>query len=323
MFPSASLGSKPQLACNVMITAVNSFDEYIGQKRAKAILTPALEATKFGKTLDHILFYGPAGVGKSTIASLIANFMGTRCTIVDSRNLEKVSDFIKIVSNLSNGDVLFLDEIHGLSKDLEETLYSAIDNYKMNAIGKNGESMIINTPHFVLVGATTKLGEMSRPLKTRFGLVVELEPYSVEDLAEIVINKGIQNDIFLTRAAAIEVARRSRQTARVAEKLLSRVQDHALITGYDFVDADLVNNVMRNLDIDRDGLTKKDKQFMSIIKNNFGNNPTSLSSLAAVMNDSVDNLYETIEPFLIQKGFINRTPRGRILTPLGLAEVRQ
>jgi Holliday junction DNA helicase RuvB len=304
-----------------MNTTVSNFDEYVGQNRAKAILSPALQATRFGKKLDHICFFGPAGTGKTTISTLIANYLGTKCVTIDSRNLEKVKDFVKIVEKLNDGDVLFLDEIHGLNKDLEETLYSAIDNYKMNAFNKDGDYQIIDVPHFILVGATTKLGEVSKPLKTRFGMLIELEPYSTEDLATIITNKGIQNDLIVTRQAAIEIARRSRQTARVAEKLLSRVQDHALIRGVDYVNPDMVRQVMRNLDIERDGLTKRDKQFMSIIKNNFGNNPTSLASLAAVMNDSVDNLYETIEPFLIQKGFINRTPRGRILTQLGLDEV--
>jgi Holliday junction DNA helicase RuvB len=191
----------------------------------------------------------------------------------------------------------------------------------MNVIMKDGHVEQIPTPNFILIGATTKIGDISRPLRTRFGLMIGLEPYSVEDLATIVINKGEKNEIFFSHEAAVEIARRSRSTARTAEKLMSRVQDYALIRDEIIVGPELVIEVMNNLDIDQDGLTEKDREFMQTIHEKFQNNPVSLSSIAACMNDSIENLYETVEPFLIQKGFIYRTPRGRVLTPLGLAQL--
>lgn len=302
-----------------MNTKVNSFDEYIGQDSAKAILKPALEATRFGKQLDHICFFGPAGTGKSTVASLIAGYLGTNCVTIDSRNLKEVKDFLNIVSKLSDGDVLFLDEIHGLDKNLEELLYLAIDHFRINTTDKDGNLIVMELPHFTLVGATTKLGEISKPLKSRFGLVIELESYSVEELTQIVIRKGVANDVYFTNDAAREVARRARGTARVAEKLISRVQDYTLIENEILVDDDMVKRVMKNLGIDRTGMTKPDRKYLEVMYKNFNNNPTSLPSLAAALNDSTDNIAETIEPFLIQNGFINRTPKGRVLTVSGLA----
>lgn len=294
---------------------VDSFSEFVGQEQAKAILIPALKATKFGKNLDNICFYGPAGTGKTTISRIIAKSLNTECITVDARNLKKVEEFTNIVTSMKDNDVLFVDEIHGLNKNLEELFYEAITKHQMNIILKNGRTAVLPVNSFVFVGATTKLGELSSPLRSRFPMLIEMVPYTVDELTVIAINKARKNDIYITHAAAFEIAKRSRGTARIAENLLSLVQNYALTEGKPFIGPNFIENVMNRLNINVDGLTKKDKDFLRTLKET--ERPTSLASIAAMLNDSEDNLYETVEPYLLQKGYIYRTPRGRMLTDKG------
>lgn len=300
----------------MMNFTVNSLSEYIGQEQAKSVLIPAIQAAARGKQLDNICLYGPAGTGKTTLARLLASALGTKCVKVEARNLKKIDDFTSIIFSLRENDILFVDEIHGLDKKFEELIYSAITEHSMDIL-VHRKTIHVLTPNFVLVGATTKLGDLSGPLKTRFGLLIELTPYTTQDLTKIILNKATSNDIFLTQEAAWEIARRARGTARIAENLLSIIQNYSLAENRPFIGKAFVDSVMEKVGIDSQGMTKKDIAFIKALRDNFKDKPASLSSVAAVLNDSENNLLETIEPFLIQSGLIMRSSRGRMLTEKG------
>ena len=296
------------------------FNEYIGQREAKDNLNIYIQATKQrGEALDHVLLYGPPGLGKTTLAGIIANELGVNFRITSGPAIEKAGDLAAILTNLDEHDVLFIDEIHRLSRSVEEVLYSAMEEYALDIIigkGPSARSVRIDLPKFTLVGATTRAGALAAPLRDRFGIVSRLEYYKQEELEFIVTRAADILNIGIEQAGASEIARRSRGTPRIANRLLKRVRDFAQVVGNGVITADIADEALKRLHVDKMGLDRIDRRVLKCIIENYDGGPVGIETIAAAVSEERDTIEDVYEPYLMQLGFLGRTPRGRVATKL-------
>ena len=295
-----------------------ALEDYIGQEKVKRNLKVYIEAAKArNDSLDHVLFYGPPGLGKTTLAGIIANEMGTHLKVTSGPAIEKPGEMAAILNNLAEGDVLFVDEIHGLNRQVEEVLYPAMEDYQIDVMigkGATARSIRLELPKFTLVGATTRAGLLSAPLRDRFGVVNHLEYYTVKELETIIIRSANVLGVEIDSQGANELARRSRGTPRLANRLLKRVRDFAQVKYDGRITGEVADYALNLLDVDRDGLDANDRLILGTIIKKFGGGPVGLDTLAASIGEDAGTLEDVYEPYLIQNGFINRTPRGRVAT---------
>jgi Holliday junction DNA helicase RuvB len=303
--------------------------EFIGQRQARANLEVFIGAAKArGEALDHVLFVGPPGLGKTTLAQIVARELGVNFRSTSGPVIAKAGDLAAQLTNLEERDVLFIDEIHRLNPAVEEILYPAMEDYQLDLIigdGPAARSVKIELPKFTLIGATTRAGLLTTPLRDRFGIPMRLEFYDVDELEQIVRRGARVLGIGMSEDGANEIARRSRGTPRIAGRLLKRVRDFALVEGAKSITREVADNALRFLDVDAIGLDQMDRKYLSMIAVSFGGGPVGIDTIAAALSEPRDAIEEIIEPFLIQRGFVQRTPRGRVLTPhafrhLGLPE---
>ena len=296
----------------------DSFDEYIGQTDVKENIKVFVKAAKLrGTNLDHVLLYGHPGLGKTTLAHIIANELGSNIKTASGPTIEKSGDLAAILSTLEPNDVLFIDEIHRIPRYIEEILYSAMEDFKLDIIiGGEGQSrsIKIDLPPFTLVGATTRSGDLSSPLRDRFGIISKLEFYTDEELAMIVKRSSRVLKFNIDDDAALEIAIRSRKTPRIANRLLKRVSDFALVDGKDIIDLEITKKALERLKIDESGLDNADKDYLLSIINKFNGGPVGIESIASSIGEEVTTIEDVIEPFLLQEGYVKRTSRGRIVT---------
>ena len=302
-----------------------SLEDYIGQEKVKRNLKVYIEAAKErGDSLDHVLFYGPPGLGKTTLAGIIANEMGTHLKVTSGPAIEKPGEMAAILNNLQEGDVLFVDEIHRLNRQVEEVLYPAMEDYEIDIMigkGATARSIRLELPKFTLVGATTRAGLLSAPLRDRFGVVSHLEFYSVKELETIIIRSASVLNVDIDTKGAHELARRSRGTPRLANRLLKRVRDFAQFIYDGRITGEVADYALNLLDVDKDGLDRNDRLILQTIIGKFGGGPVGIETLAASIGEDSGTLEDVYEPYLIQNGFINRTPRGRVATPAAYANL--
>lgn len=295
-----------------------ALEDYIGQEKVKRNLKVYIEAAKArNDSLDHVLFYGPPGLGKTTLAGIIANEMGTHLKVTSGPAIEKPGEMAAILNNLADGDVLFVDEIHRLNRQVEEVLYPAMEDYQIDVMigkGATARSIRLELPKFTLVGATTRAGLLSAPLRDRFGVVNHLEYYTVKELETIIIRSANVLGVEIDSQGANELARRSRGTPRLANRLLKRVRDFAQVKYDGRITGEVADYALNLLDVDRDGLDANDRLILGTIIKKFGGGPVGLDTLAASIGEDAGTLEDVYEPYLIQNGFINRTPRGRVAT---------
>ena len=295
-----------------------ALEDYIGQEKVKRNLKVYIEAAKArNDSLDHVLFYGPPGLGKTTLAGIIANEMGTHLKVTSGPAIEKPGEMAAILNNLAEGDVLFVDEIHRLNRQVEEGLYRAMEDYQIDVMigkGATARSIRLELPKFTLVGATTRAGLLSAPLRDRFGVVNHLEYYTVKELETIIIRSANVLGVEIDSQGANELARRSRGTPRLANRLLKRVRDFAQVKYDGRITGEVADYALNLLDVDRDGLDANDRLILGTIIKKFGGGPVGLDTLAASIGEDAGTLEDVYEPYLIQNGFINRTPRGRVAT---------
>ena len=298
-------------------------DDYIGQEKAKEILKVYITAAKErGEALDHVLFYGPPGLGKTTLAGIIANEMHVNIKITSGPAIEKPGEMAAILNNLQEGDVLFVDEIHRLNRQVEEVLYPAMEDYAID-IGKgaSARSIRLDLPKFTLVGATTRVGMLTAPLRDRFGVIHRLEFYTVEELKRIIARSAKVLDVGIDDAGATALARRSRGTPRLANRLLKRVRDFAQVKYDGYITEDVANYALDLLDVDKCGLDQTDRNLLMTIIERFDGGPVGLDTLAASLSEDSGTIEDVYEPYLLKNGFIQRTPRGRIVTDLAYAHL--
>lgn len=299
-------------------------DDYIGQEKAKEILKVYITAAREGEALDHVLFYGPPGLGKTTLAGIIANEMHVNIKITSGPAIEKPGEMAAILNNLQEGDVLFIDEIHRLNRQVEEVLYPAMEDYAIDIMigkGASARSIRLDLPKFTLVGATTRVGMLTAPLRDRFGVIHRLEFYTVEELKRIIARSAKVLDVGIDDAGATALARRSRGTPRLANRLLKRVRDFAQVKYDGYITEDVANYALDLLDVDKCGLDQTDRNLLMTIIERFDGGPVGLDTLAASLSEDSGTIEDVYEPYLLKNGFIQRTPRGRIVTDLAYAHL--
>ena len=293
-------------------------NEYIGQDKIRKNLKIYIDAAKLRKeSLDHVLFYGPPGLGKTTLCNIIANEMGTNLKVTSGPAIEKPGDMAAILNNLNDGDVLFVDEIHRLNRQVEEVLYPAMEDFAIDiVIGKEAgaRSIRLDLPKFTLVGATTRAGLLTAPLRDRFGVVQKLEFYNTDELKEIVMRSSMVLGVEIDESGAVEIARRSRGTPRLANRLLKRVRDFAQVKYNGVIDKKVADYALDILDVDKLGLDNNDRMILLTIIEKFGGGPVGLNTLSAALGEDAGTLEDVYEPYLLMNGLINRTPGGRVAT---------
>lgn len=311
--------TKPDAALELTLRP-SLFSEFTGQPKVKERLEIAVAAARArGEPLDHILLNGPPGLGKTTLANIIAKAMGATVKSTSGPTIEKASDLAGLLTNLEEGDVLFIDEIHRLQKTIEEYLYPAMEDFKLDIIidqGPNARSIRLNLPRFTLIGATTRSGLLSAPLLTRFPVRERVDYYNAEQLGAIVARSAHLLNIETEATGAMEIARRSRGTPRIANNLLRRVRDYAQVRGDGRITAEVADKALALLEIDQHGLDEMDKRILEAIVLKFGGGPVGVASLAVAVGEEPDTIEEVYEPYLIMEGYLNRTPQGRVVTEL-------
>ena len=297
-----------------------TLDDYIGQQKAKENLKIYIEAAKArGESLDHVLFYGPPGLGKTTLAGIIANEMGTHMKVTSGPAIGKPGEMAAILSNLQEGDVLFVDEIHRLNRQVEEVLYPAMEDYAIDIMlgkGATARSIRLDLPKFTLVGATTRAGLLSAPLRDRFGVVHHLEFYTVEELKTIILHSALTLGVEIYEEGAYEMARRSRGTPRLANRLLKRVRDFAQVKYDGRISKEVASFALDLLEVDKMGLDQNDRNILMTMIGKFAGGPVGLDTLAAAIGEDAGTIEDVYEPYLVKNGLINRTPKGRVVTEL-------
>ena len=297
-----------------------SLDDYVGQNKVKSNLKVYIEAAKErGEALDHVLFYGPPGLGKTTLAGIIANEMGVNIKVTSGPAIEKPGDMAAILNNLSEGDILFVDEIHRLNRQVEEVLYPAMEDYAIDIMlgkGATARSIRLDLPKFTLVGATTRAGLLSAPLRDRFGVVHHLEFYTVEELKTIILHSALTLGVEIDEEGAYEMARRSRGTPRLANRLLKRVRDFAQVKYDGRISKEVASFALDLLEVDKMGLDQNDRNILMTMIGKFAGGPVGLDTLAAAIGEDAGTIEDVYEPYLVKNGLINRTPKGRVVTEL-------
>lgn len=295
-------------------------DDYIGQESIRENITICMQAARKRKEpVEHLVLYGPPGLGKTTLAHIVANEMGANIRVTSGPAIERAGDLASILTNLQDGDILFIDEIHRLNRNIEEVLYPAMEDYAIDLIlgkGPSAKTMRIDLPKFTLIGATTKLGALSSPLRDRFGVVFRMEFYSDDELVEVIRRAAGILNININEAGLRQIAKRARKTPRIANRLLKRVRDYADVKHKGIIDEKVANTALKNLEIDQLGLDKNDRDYLKIIIEKFSGGPVGVETIAAAMSEDRDTIEDMIEPYLIQLGFIDRTRRGRVATSL-------
>jgi Holliday junction DNA helicase RuvB len=295
------------------------FASYIGQKRLKTNLKLAIDAAKKrGEPIDHVLLYGPPGLGKTTMATVIANEMGSQIRVTSGPAVERAGDLASLLTNLQDGDILFIDEIHRLSRVVEEVLYSAMEDFKLDIMlgkGPSARSLRLDLPKFTVIGATTRTGNLAAPLRDRFGMIHKLEFYKPDEIAHIIRRSADILGVQISENAAEDLAKRARLTPRIANRLLKRVRDYADVNGDGIIDAKITTGALKLLEVDELGLDPGDRHLLNAIVENFRGGPVGVETLAALTGDERNTIEDFYEPYLMQIGLLERTPRGRKVTP--------
>ena len=309
------------------INRPQTLKEFIGQNQIKKNLSIFIQAaSKRNESLDHVLLHGPPGLGKTTLANIIAHEMGVGIKTTSGPLLAKPHDIAAILTNLHSGDILFIDEIHRLNISAEEVLYPAMEDNHLDIIigkGQTAKTLRIDIPKFTLIGATTKLGLLSKPLRDRFGIPISMEYYTPEDLQHVVLRGCKILNMECTPESARTISRRARGTPRIALRLLKRIRDFAQVKDCKCIDNDLVSSVLSELGVDELGLNYTDYKYLKYIVDNYGDNPVGIESIAAALHESANNIEETVEPYLIKNGFVQRTSRGRIVSLKGRSHIQK